>query len=234
MLDTAWPPSTFAGRLTTAERDWALTVGSRVRFEPGALLVAQGAPNDCVFLFCHGETKTVVDGESGLRLLGFQGPGDLMGDLPYLTDEPWPVSVVALRQRPVSAVRLDRDRFAALLENYPRTGLVLARTMAERLRTAERRRSAPAGWPVERRVLRVLVELTWLSGSDSASADVEIPLTQLEIAQLLDVAQVSVQRALRALAAQGLVKPGYRRINLPCVHCAGRAADNRATGSCEH
>jgi CRP/FNR family cyclic AMP-dependent transcriptional regulator len=234
MLDTAWPPSTFAGRLTTAERDWALTTGRQVRYEPGACLLAEGGPPDHVLLICHGEAKVVAEGETGPRLLGFRGPGDLVGELSYLAGPGWVPSVIALRQRPVSAVRLDRDKFTAFLDAHPRAALALARTIAERQCALERSRLSPSSLPMERRVSAILAELAWLSGSDSLATDVDIPLTQLEIAQLLDVAQVSVQRALRALAAQGLVRPGYRRIRVRCLTCIQDAAGNRVTGPCRH
>ncbi|MFJ9785899.1 Crp/Fnr family transcriptional regulator [Amycolatopsis sp. NPDC101161] len=230
MLDTAWPPTTFAGQLTTAELDWALTTGSQVRYEAGECLTTEGD----VLLICHGEAKVVAEGESGQRLLGFRGPGDLVGELAYLADPQWVPSVIALRQRPVSVVRLDRDRFTAFLDIHPRAALVLARTIAERQCALERSRLVPSSLPMERRVSAVLAELAWLSGAGSRSADVDIPLTQLEIAQLLDVAQVSVQRALRTLAAQELVRPGYRKIRVRCLACVQDAAGNLVAGSCRH
>jgi CRP-like cAMP-binding protein len=133
----------------------------------------------------------------------------------------------------VTAVRLDRDEFTTYLDAHPRAGLVLARAIAGQLQALERRRVVPVGLSVEQRVLGVLVELAWLSAAGGA-CDVEIPLTQLEIAQLLDVAQVSVQRALRALAAQGLAIPRYRKIHVPCLRCAESAAVNRGAGPCRH
>jgi CRP-like cAMP-binding protein len=233
MLDTAWPPTTFLGGLTDPERDRLLNAGADERFEPGACLMSLDDAGEFVLLLRHGEAKVVADGATGQRLLGFEGPGDVVGSLPYLVGRRLPSSVIALRHRPVAAVRLDREGFTTFFDAHPRAGLVLARTIAERLHALERGRLVPVGLSVEQRVLGVLVELARLT-APVGSSDAEIPLTQLEIAQLLDVAQVSVQRALRALAAQGLALPGYRKIHVSCLRCAENAAVDRDAGPCRH
>jgi CRP/FNR family cyclic AMP-dependent transcriptional regulator len=203
MTDT-WQTKGFAGRLGPEELHCLLSSGRPVTFPPTTTILHDGS----LLLIRKGEVKLVA---SSGRLLDVRGPGDLVGEVPYLTGLGPTSIVVALRSREVEAVSVGYPEFTEFLDRFPQAGLHVARFVAARLRTDQNRLEL-TGYGVTDRVVRALVDMASVFGP-------EIPLTQLEISQLIGLSQVSVQRTLRELSALGLTKRGYRRVVVPCVGC---------------
>jgi CRP-like cAMP-binding protein len=203
-MNDTWPATGFAGRLRPEELDYLLAAGEPVTFPPSATILHDGS----LLLIRRGEVKLVA---SSGRLLDVRGPGDLLGEVPYLTGLGPTTIVVAMRMREVEAVRLGYTAFTAFLDRFPRAGLEVARVVATRLRTDQTRLELTA-YGVTDRVVRALIDMASVFGP-------EIPLTQLEISQLIGLSQVSVQRTLRELSALGVTKRGYRKVHVPCVGC---------------
>ena len=60
--------------------------------------------------------------------------------------------------------------------------------------------------PADRRVLRTLVDLSTQYGSGARSAEVTVPLTQVDIAELSGASRPTTNRYLRRLEERGLVR----------------------------
>src|SRR4051812_40675034 len=98
-----------------------------------ALMHVGQVPRDVFFLLA-GRVKVTATTPAGRTvLLAFRGPGDLIGDLAALDDEPRSATVEALE--PVQALAMGRDPFRAfLLERPAATGETYPRRMSQRSR----------------------------------------------------------------------------------------------------
>ncbi len=119
-------------------------------FEDGETLARQGEPSDCFFLLLGGAADVVLEdvGDEPLRLARLDPP-DAVGEMGVLLEAHRTASVIA--HGPVIALRFTAQRFHAMLLRLPYFGLVMARTLARRLQTANRQMPMPElGDPAER------------------------------------------------------------------------------------
>ena len=101
-------------------------------------------------------------------LLAFRGPGDLVGELAALDDEPRSATVEALE--PVQALAIGHDAFRAFLIAQPAAGARRCCAMlSARLRDADAKRVQLAGYTTLGRVAFCLLELCERFGEGRAS-----------------------------------------------------------------
>ena len=106
--------------------------------EEGETVCRQGEPGDCLFVLTAGRLAVHVQdatGEVSRRIDGL-GPGDFFGEMALLTGEPRSATVRAEARSRV--LRLDRDRFEALVRSQPSSFLAIARVLSRRLASANR------------------------------------------------------------------------------------------------
>jgi CRP-like cAMP-binding protein len=102
------------------------------RFASGSAMVRTGDSGRSFYVLLDGKAKVVrADGRS--RRLGV---GDYFGEMALLDDAPRSADVVA--EGEVLALTIDRPGFAKLLRAEPALAQALLRTLAARLRAAER------------------------------------------------------------------------------------------------
>lgn len=95
-------------------------------------LTRQGDPGDCLFLIRRGMVGVVVRDERGVaHEIDRSGPGDILGEMALLTDEPRSASLIAYE--PVTALVLPAEKFHAVALKHPEIGEVLTTLLAQRL-----------------------------------------------------------------------------------------------------
>lgn len=95
-------------------------------------LTRQGDPGDCLFLIRKGTVGIVINDEHGVaHEIDRSGPGDILGEMSLLTDEPRSASLIALDD--VIAMLLPADKFHAAALKNPEIGEVLTKLLAQRL-----------------------------------------------------------------------------------------------------
>jgi CRP-like cAMP-binding protein len=183
----------------------------RRSFRRGEVVFHQGDPADVLHLVRKGRFAvrlTTPLGES--VLVSLRGPGDLFGELALLAEGAGRVATVAALEDAETRA-LARAEFAALQAKHPRVSAVLLRLLAEQLRRTDERLLEAHYVDAETRVRRRLSELVDLYGR-AAAADVAIPLTQEEVAQMAGTTRATVNRILREEQAAGRLTLGRGRI----------------------
>lgn len=102
------------------------------RFRPGSTMVRAGDAGTSFFVLLDGTARVFPAGGRGKRL----GMGDSFGEMALLDGAPRSASVVA--EGAVLTLTIGRASFRKLLREEPALSLVLLRTLAGRLRAAER------------------------------------------------------------------------------------------------
>jgi len=106
-------------------------------FAQGAVLIQQGESGTSLFLMQEGMVEISSKDLAGdSRFIARSGPGEILGEMALLTNEPRSATVVALT--PVRALELLATQFHQLARQHPVIGVVLTRLVATRLGRAER------------------------------------------------------------------------------------------------
>ncbi|MFY1626900.1 Crp/Fnr family transcriptional regulator [Micromonospora sp. WMMD723] len=218
---TWWSRTSFAGRLSDADRAALLRIGGRQEFPSAHTLLRQGDRGRHLLLLTTGQARIMVEGSRrGPRGIAQRFAGDLVGELSYLDDGPRSASVVAVG--PVVVRRIPAEAFDDYLRRHPTAHRSFARLLADRLRAADKRTVAES-YDTTTRVAAVLADLTVLVDDELVATT-----TQRELAQLVGASQISVHRALRRLAHLGLLVTRHGSIVIVDEVGLGRFADSAA------
>jgi len=207
---------TFLDQLSDADQMDLLRFGQPRSFRRGASIVIQGDRSDAVFVLLRGRVKVSLDTIDGHEIvLAVLRPGDLVGEFEVIEKDGGPRTATNVALESVESWKLSGDRFRSFLESHSQAGLVLLRSIIHRLRAADQRRTDSGSQGTVGRLAKLLVELAEEHGQPtSTGVDIDIPLTQQELASLISVSRESVVRALRSLRSRGLVTTGRRRITI--------------------
>jgi CRP/FNR family cyclic AMP-dependent transcriptional regulator len=204
----------FSERLDEATRAALASAGREARYRQGATVFRVGDPGGFVVLITEGRAKVVASTAEGTEvLLGIRGPGELLGELAALDadDATRLASLVALE--PLTCRLVPVDEFATFLEAHPLAMVELLRTMADRMRDAERRRVEAGAYSTSRRLAGLLAELSDTYGRPADDGiHVELPLSQQELAGLVGASRESVARAFKTLRDHDLVVTAARSV----------------------
>jgi CRP/FNR family cyclic AMP-dependent transcriptional regulator len=188
--------------------------GMQRSFRDGSALFGVGDPAEEIFLIKRGWVTlalgTPAGGEVILRL---SGPGDIVGELSVLVDEPRtaPARAVDAVEAVVAPARI---LTAALTRDAALAGELL-RLLAVRLRDADRQRQEFAGLDSLARVARRLLELTERFGEATDDGlRVELPLSQEQLASRCGCSREATVKALRTLREIAGVTTGRRTVTL--------------------
>lgn len=99
---------------------------------PGAALFAEGDAGSSLFFVASGELLVSAKGDAGDPvLLGLLGPGDVAGEISFLSGVPRTATVTA--RTAVDLLELDRNAIAPLVKKHRRLADALARLFTERV-----------------------------------------------------------------------------------------------------
>jgi CRP/FNR family cyclic AMP-dependent transcriptional regulator len=188
--------------------------GTTRRVRKGSMLFAEGDRSDRVFLLISGRVRVFRSDESGREsLLAIRGPGDLLGELSAIDDDPRSASAVALEE--VEVTILSGADFRDALDTVPGLARILLATVVARLRDADRKRAEFGSADATRRVARRLVELADRYGEqDGGAITVALAITQDDLAGWTGASREAVSRAVRELRRSGLIETGRRSVTV--------------------
>ncbi len=109
----------------------------------GDTLFLEGDPGDALWIVMSGLLASLVADDTGARLVGEVGRGELLGEMAVVTGEPRAATVRALRDSEL--VKVSNELFERLVERDPRILMEITRRVVRRLRRtlhAEPRRTA--------------------------------------------------------------------------------------------
>jgi len=212
--------------LTPADVDALRRRGTFRRFARGQALMHQGQIPDRVVLLQSGRVKVYSTTASGKEVvLAVRGPGELVGELSALDEEPRSASVVAVDD--VEAVVLSSAEFRGFLLEHPPATLTMLQVLSRRLRDADAKRIEYLAFNTAGRVASRIVEMAERFGEEAGDGaiELELPLTQEELAGWTGSSQESVARALQTMRGLGWIETGRRQIRVLDLDAIRRAAD---------
>ncbi len=182
-----------------------LSMARRRRFRRGEVVFHRDDPADSMHLVVKGRFAIRVMTPLGEQAtIAVRGPGDSFGEMAL-------VGQAARRSATVEALEeaetfcVYEGEFQRLRREHPEVSELLIGFLTNEVRMLNERLLEALYVPVERRVLRRLNELALLyrQGND---AEVEIPLTQEELAGLAGTTRATINTMLRDAQKRGLIE----------------------------
>lgn len=201
--------------------------GVRHRFRRGEAMFSQGDFADRVFLIEQGWVKISHASPDGREtVLGLRGPGEVVGELSTVDRAPRSAAAVTLGD--VEVLVVPGRVLEQALQADAAAALELLRIVAGRLRDADVKRVEFSSLSTVGRVASRLVELAERFGTPTADGvEVELPLSQEELAAWCGSSREATVKALRALRAAGAVTTGRRTAVIPDLDALRRHATPR-------
>jgi len=184
-----------------------ISVASRRRVSAGELIFSEGDPVSGLFLLEHGVVKITRFSKDGREhILHLLHRGDTFNDVAALDGGPNPASAIAHTGAVIWHIR--RSDLRALAERHPELAWALIESLARRARYLIDVVQDLSMRNVRSRLANLL--LTQAQAAERA----EVPrlLTQEEMAGRLGTVREVVGRALRGLAADGIIEFNRHRI----------------------
>ncbi len=183
----------------------ALAASARARrLHDGELLYAKGDPASGLIGVRSGLIRNVHVGADGRELLiGLFGPGSWFGEISLFDEAPRPLHAYAMGETEV--LLLPSAAFHAALEAHPEGYRHFARVLCRKLRIAFEVLEDQTQ-PLAARLAKRLLDLAAVYGEATPEGLwLKLPLPQEDLARMLAATRQSINKALRALTAQGLL-----------------------------
>lgn len=185
----------------------ALTVSQLRRVADNEVICRKGDAGGQVFVVVAGYLQVLVHDPNGKRnILNVMGPGELFGEVAILDGSLRSANVEASSAGEILVI--DRATFMGLLHRHPALAIQLATFLGRRLRELSLQMENRVFHDTCARVANQLVMLCDRFGSENQDGSVEIPvhLSQRELGELVDATRESVNRQLRALTQDELIR----------------------------
>jgi CRP/FNR family cyclic AMP-dependent transcriptional regulator len=197
-------PGTFFAKLRPDEREQLEPLAARRRFENRSVLMYQDEPDERVMILTHGRVKVHRYEDDRELLLSLRDPGDVLGELAFIDNEPRIATVTALEAG--EALVMPAARFRTHLEQTPRVAVALLETVAHRLREATVGRSQLAASDTLGRLATRVLELADRYGEPAADGvRIVSPLSQEDLAAWVGSSRAGVAQAFQTMRELGWV-----------------------------
>jgi CRP/FNR family transcriptional regulator, cyclic AMP receptor protein len=173
------------------------------RFKRGEPIVEQGKKSNALSIILTGRARVVTTDSRGREvILATMHPGDYVGEMSLIDDEPHSATVSAEIQTDILV--LGRKEFAGCLpENSSMTYAVL-KGLVQRLRHADRKIESLALMDVYGRVARALLE----SATEDSAGNTVIrdKVSRQDLAKMVGASREMVSRVMKDLEERGFIE----------------------------
>jgi signal transduction histidine kinase len=141
-LITSHPPaldfaseSPLLRQLASVDRRLLAGLMTEQRYTPGEFVFREGDSGDATYLIWSGRAVVLKGSLQSLTILGYRGPGEIIGEMALLDDRPRSASIAALES--LRLLRISREGFRQLLISVPAIGMSIMESLSIRLRESD-------------------------------------------------------------------------------------------------
>jgi len=200
----------FAGLSDEELEILANSLGKRT-FGKGMIIFHKDSPGQTLYIIESGKVRTFILSESGQEIsVNIYGPGDIFGEMALLDGLPRSAGAVTLEK--TVTLTLQRDDFLPFLHVHPRLALNIIEVLCARLRYTTAYVESLAFLDVYGRVAAKLLELADRYGVQKQGIEIELCLTQAELASWVGASRERVNKVLATFREQGLIEVRGQKI----------------------
>ena len=184
-------------------------------FPGGQVIFREGDPSNTCYVVRSGHARAIREHPDGRTItLTHFGPGDIFGELAMFDDEVRSATVETLDE--VDLIAIPGRDMRRLMNDHGAIASKLVVSLGRRMRIANERLTRQSFQTVQSRVAIVLGDLVTQARAEGADSEgeVELIITQADIAQLAGCSRESASRFLTTLANSGAIKQGRGRISV--------------------
>ena len=173
-------------------------------FARGVVIFHKGSPGNSLYLIESGKVRIFILSDSGQEIaINTHGPDECFGELALLDGLPRSASAVSLDR--TTCYVLHREDFLATLETHPTMVRAILTLLSGRVRHATEYAERLAFLDVQSRIASTLLALADHYGIERQGIEIDLRLTQTDLASYVAASRESVNKALGGLRDQGLV-----------------------------
>jgi CRP/FNR family cyclic AMP-dependent transcriptional regulator len=220
------PEGGFLGRLPKADAEALIALSRRRAYRTGDTLFREGDDGTALVLLLEGIVKISMVSTGGREVaLEVRGAGEIVGELSAIDGLPRSATATALA--PVTVVSIRHSEFQSFLAAHPVVSSELLKLLASRVRTASRRQLEFGATDALARICARLLELAAIGegAPPSQPIDVQVPMTQSDLAAWLGLSREAVVKALKSLRELGWIEVNGRTftlIDVPALRARAR------------
>ena len=183
-------------------------------YQRGTTIIHQDEPGSMLYIIANGHVKiTTVSSEGEELILALLTDNDFFGELSLLDGQPHSASATAMETTQV--VTLNRDEFLEVIAQNPEMVNNILVVLSNRLRRTNTMFEDAVFLQLPARLSKRLLELGERHGSKTDSGlEIELRLTQQDLANFLGASRVAINRLLRQLQDSGLISIDRKHITI--------------------
>lgn len=108
-------------------------MSQRLSFEPDQAVFAQGDPGDAAYIVLEGEASVLIDTPGGPVAIARLLKNEIVGEIAILCDVPRTAHVRAAGDKPLVCLKIEKDDFLAMVNEFPSMGVEIMRELARRI-----------------------------------------------------------------------------------------------------
>jgi CRP/FNR family cyclic AMP-dependent transcriptional regulator len=197
--------------LSDATLDGVAALAVKRTYYKGSVIFSQGDRGDALFGVASGRVRISASASGGREVfLNIMEPGDTFGEIAVMDGRPRTANAVALDT--ASLLVIQRTDFLPFLEREPRLALHLLKLMCERLRWTSELVEESAFMAGPARLAKRLLILATLHGRAARVGQLELRISQAELARFLGISRQIVNQHLSDWRRLGWVEVGRTQI----------------------
>jgi signal transduction histidine kinase len=134
------PDSYFLDLLASVDRSLLDRLMSEQSYARGDIIFKEGDRGDSMYLIRSGRVVVVKGDLKSPTILGYRGPGEIIGEMALLEGQPRSASIIATER--LRMLQISRESFQELLSKEPTLGMSIMASLSARLRAADTVRDA--------------------------------------------------------------------------------------------
>ena len=192
--------------LTTSQATTVADAVTKRRYKKGDVIVEQGKKSDALTILLTGRARVVSSNSRGREvILAILQPGDYVGEMSLIDQEPHSASVLAEVQTDV--LTLSQQEFSHCLPDSGSMAYAVLRGLVQRLRHADRKIESLALMDVYGRVAAVLMEFAAENRSGGQdNAVIARKVSRRDLAKMVGASREMVSRVMKDLEERGFIQ----------------------------
>ena len=183
-------------------------------YRQGETIFYKDDPGLLLYIVKAGQVKiTTLSPEGEEVILAIFTDGDFFGELSLLDESPRSASAVAMV--PTQAITLHRQDFLDFIAKHPELVSDVLAALSRRLRSTDFLLEDAVFLDLPARLAKRLLQLSERHGiKTDAGVEIDLRLTQQDLADLVGASRVAVNKQLRLYQARGIIRIGRQRITI--------------------